>query len=220
MKVQAVIFDLDGVLTDTAEGHYLSWQRVCDEEGIPFTRQMNEQLRGRRRADSLRLILGERQVDEATFNAILARKNAYYLEYLETLTPEALLPGIPQLLDALDAAGIPYAVGSASRNARRVLTQLGVLERFAFVGDGNTVARAKPAPDLFLAIAQALDVSPAASVVVEDAQAGVEAALRGGFGVVGMGPAERVGAAHVVVPDTAALSLDCLQEALKRRQFA
>ncbi len=220
MSMQAVIFDLDGVLTDTAEGHYLSWKRLCDEAGIPFDRAMNEQLRGRRRADSLRLILGDRQVDEATFEAMLVRKNAYYHEYLATLTPEALLPGIPALLEALDAAGIPYAVGSASRNARRVLAQLGILERFAFVGDGNTVARAKPAPDLFLAIADALAVLPTGCVVVEDAHAGVEAALRGGFGVVGVGPVERVGAAHVVVPDTAALSLDILQEASRRCQFA
>ncbi len=210
MNLKAVIFDLDGVITDTAEFHYQAWQRLADEEGLPFDRQLNERLRGVSRAESLRIILGDRRVSPAKFQELLDRKNRYYQELLEELTPRHVLPGILPLLDELDAAGIRAAVGSASRNARHVLQRLGLLDRFAVLGDGHSVARAKPAPDLFLFIARQLNVSPSECIVVEDAQSGITAALRGGFWTAGIGPAERVGHAHIRFDHTGQLSLAAL----------
>lgn len=210
MELRAVIFDLDGVITDTAEFHYRAWQRLADEEGLPFDRQVNERLRGVSRAESLRIILGDRHVSPARFQELLERKNRYYQELLQELTPRHVLPGILPLLDELDAAGIRAAVGSASRNARQVLERLGLLDRFAVIGDGHSVARAKPAPDLFLFIARKLNVSPHGCIVVEDAEAGITAALQGGFWTAGIGPAERVGHAHIRFDHTGQLSLASL----------
>jgi beta-phosphoglucomutase len=125
MALKGVIFDLDGVITDTAEYHYLGWQRLADEEGLPFDRAANEALRGVSRRESLQLILGERQVDEAAIEEMMARKNAYYQEMLGEITAADLLPGVGELLDLLDEAGIPYALASASRNAAEVVNGWG-----------------------------------------------------------------------------------------------
>ena len=209
--MDAVIFDLDGVITDTAEFHYRAWQRLADEEGLPFDRQVNERLRGVSRAESLRIILAGREVSPERFEELLARKNRYYLEFLEELTPAHVLPGVLSLLDELEAAGIRAAVGSASRNARLVLERLGLTQRFAAIGDGYSVERPKPAPDLFLFLARELNVSPSACAVVEDAEAGITAALRGGFWAVGIGPAHRVGHAHIRFDHVGQLTLERLR---------
>jgi beta-phosphoglucomutase len=199
MALKGVIFDLDGVITDTAEYHYLGWQRLADEEGLPFDRMANEALRGVSRRESLRLILGERQIDEATIEAMMTRKNAYYQEMLKEITAADLLPGVAELLDLLDEAGIPYALASASRNAVEVVERLGIHGRLAAIADGNSVSRAKPAPDLFRFAAAQLNLHPGQCLVVEDALAGVEAAVAAGMPVLASGPAERFGPklAHV-----------------------
>lgn len=214
MTLKAVIFDLDGVLTDTAEFHYQGWQRLADEEGFPFSREKNEQLRGVSRQRSLELILEGRTVERPQFEAMLGRKNRHYMEMLEGITPDHLLPGIPALLDELAAAGILLAVGSASRNARTVLEALHIADRFAIIADGHSVRQAKPAPDLFLFTAQALGLAREACVVVEDAESGIDAALTGGFATLGIGPAERVGRAHLRLDDTSSLTLARLNETL------
>lgn len=190
-ELKAVIFDLDGVLTDTAEFHYRAWQKLADEEGLPFSRAMNEKLRGVSRRESLRLILGERQVDEATLAAWMARKNADYQALLAQVSPADLLPGVPTLLDALDAAGIPYALASASKNAPEVVARLGITHRLAAIADGRSVTRQKPAPDLFRYAAASLNLPPAQCLVVEDAEAGIAAAIAAGMPVLALGPAER-----------------------------
>ena len=189
--LKAVIFDLDGVITDTAEYHYWAGKRLADEEGIPFGREANERLRGVSRRDSLLLILDEISVSEERLLEMMARKNDYYLEMLEQISPEDLLPGVADLLDELDAAGIPYAIASASRNARAVVEQLGIKERLQLVADGNSVPRAKPAPDLFRFAAAGLNLPPAQCLVVEDAAAGIEAALAAGMPALALGPRER-----------------------------
>lgn len=189
--LKAVIFDLDGVLTDTAEFHYLAWQKLADEEGLPFSRAVNEKLRGISRRESLQLILGDRVVDAATQEAWMARKNRYYQEMLRQVSPADLLPGVGELLDALDAAGIPYALASASKNAAEVLARLGIAPRFTAVADGHSVARQKPAPDLFRYAAACLRVPPAQCLVVEDAEAGVTAAIAAGMAALALGPASR-----------------------------
>ncbi|MCA9978161.1 MAG: beta-phosphoglucomutase, partial [Anaerolineales bacterium] len=193
MTLQAVIFDLDGVLTDTAEFHYLAWKRLADEEGLPFNREMNEKLRGVSRRASLKIILGDREVDEPTLKAMMARKNGYYTDWLGQISPDDLLHGVPALLDLLDEAGIPYALGSASRNAPVVVKRLGIADRLATVADGNCVQRQKPAPDLFRYAAARMNVPPSQCLVVEDAAAGIEAAVAAGMAALAIGPAERFG---------------------------
>jgi beta-phosphoglucomutase len=216
MTLKAVIFDLDGVLTDTAEYHYRGWQRLADEEGFPFSREKNEQLRGISRQRSLELILDGRTVAPEKFEEMLTRKNQYYQEMLSEISADQLLPGIPPLLDELQAAGVACAVGSASKNAKTVLEALGILDRFTIVADGHSVIHAKPAPDLFLYAAAQMGFDPRDCVVVEDAESGIDAALTGGFGTVGIGPAERVGHAHLRLDDTGTLILEVLQEAQQR----
>jgi len=198
--IRGVIFDLDGVLTDTSEFHYRGWQRLADEEGIPFDRDANEALRGVSRRDSLLRLLGDRPATAEQMQEMMARKNRYYQEHIRGVTPANLLPGAVDLLDELRAAGIKVAIGSASRNARTVVERLGIAGRLDALVDGGSVARQKPAPDLFLHAAARLGLPPAQCVVMEDAASGVAAALAAGTWTVGLGPAERVGAAHVVLP--------------------
>jgi len=193
------IFDLDGVITDTAEFHFQAWKRLADEEGIPFTREDNEALRGVSRRESLRRLLKGQPIDEPTAEAWMARKNGYYVALLDTITPAHLLPGARAFLDAAAQAGIKLGLASASRNARPVLDRLGITDLFAVLGDGYAVVNTKPAVDLFVWVAGGLALPVTACVVFEDAEAGVEAALAAGMKCVGIGPRERVGRAQIVV---------------------
>lgn len=189
LDLRALIFDLDGVITDTAEFHYRSWQRLADEEGIPFTRADNEALRSVSRRESLKRLLKGRPVDEATAQAWMARKQAYFAEFLDKMTPADILPGVLGLLDEARAAGLQTAIASASRNARPVLAKLDLLDRFDAVADGASVVNSKPAPDLLIWAAGRLGISPHQAVVFEDAADGITAALSGGFWAVGVGAA-------------------------------
>ncbi|MEH2132246.1 MAG: beta-phosphoglucomutase [Nostoc sp.] len=215
-NIKGFIFDLDGVLTDTAEVHYLAWKKLADEEGIPFNREANEALRGVSRRASLMLILGDRRYSEAQIQEMMERKNRYYVELIQNMTPKDLLPGAIALLDELRQAGIKIGIGSASKNARTVIERLGIADKIDAIADGYSVEQPKPAPDLFLYAAKQLGIEPEQSVVVEDATAGVEAALAAGMWAVGLGPVERVGAAHVVLPSLAGIKWADLREQLIR----
>jgi beta-phosphoglucomutase len=208
--IRAFIFDLDGVITDTAEYHYRGWKRLADEEGLSFTREDNEQLRGIPRRESLMLILKDRVYPEEEIQEMMERKNGYYLQFIKEISPRDLLPGAKELLEEIRAAGLKNALGSASKNAGEVIERLGIQSLFDAISDGHSVERQKPAPDLFLHAAQQLSLSPAECVVVEDAAAGVEAARSGGFRSIGLGPAERVGKADVVFPSLAGIHLSDL----------
>ncbi|MBL8146376.1 MAG: beta-phosphoglucomutase [Anaerolineae bacterium] len=199
--IRAFLFDLDGVITDTAEYHYLAWKKLAAEEGIPFSRSEADAMRGLSRRDSLRVLLKNRPLAEETAQAWMLRKNDTYLQMLEQLTPDSLLPGVRRLLTEARDAGIHLAVASASRNAHLVLDRLGVLPLFDAVGDGHSVVNPKPAPDLFLWTAGRLNANPRQAVVFEDARAGVDAALAGGFWVVGIGTAVTSERAHIHVAD-------------------
>jgi beta-phosphoglucomutase len=188
---RALIFDLDGVITDTAEFHFLAWSQLAQEEGIPFTRADNEALRGVSRRESLNRMLKGRTIDEATALAWMERKNNYYLAHLETITPEYRLPGVMTLLEDARQAGMRLGIASASRNARLVLDKLDLLNAFDAIGDGYSVVNPKPAPDLFIWVAGRLAVNPQQAIVFEDAEAGIEAARHGGFWTVGIGDAAR-----------------------------
>ena len=205
---RAVIFDLDGVITDTAEFHYLGWQRLADEEGIPFDRGANEALRGLSRRESLLAMLGERAVPDAQLLEWMERKNDYYVASLGDMGPEDALPGAVELIEDARSRGLKVAIGSSSKNARLVLDKLGLSDAFDAVADGNSVERAKPAPDLFLAAADVLGVGPEECIVVEDAESGVDAVLAAGMTAVGVGPADRVGHAHHRFDTTADVDLD------------
>ncbi len=217
VEIRAFIFDLDGVITDTAELHYLSWKRLADEENLQFSREDNEQLRGVSRRESLRRLLKGRQLDEDTALAWMTRKNSYYRDYLQRLTTADRLPGAAEFLNNAHAAGILLGLGSASKNAQDVLERLELSHRFDAVGDGYSVVNTKPAPDLFLWVAGRLNVSPLHAVVFEDAEAGIDAGLAGGFWTVGIGTA-KVNRAHVVVPSLAATSVDAILAQLNAAQ--
>ncbi|MDX2240862.1 MAG: beta-phosphoglucomutase [Leptolyngbyaceae cyanobacterium bins.302] len=201
--IQAVIFDLDGVITDTSEFHYQGWQRLADEEGLPFDRQMNESLRGISRRESLQRMLNGREVTDEQFQEMMDRKNRYYLDLIRTITPNHLLPGVAQLLDDLQAAGIKIALGSSSKNAPEVLQRLGIAHYMDAIADGNSVTQSKPAPDVFLHAAHQLTLAPEHCIVVEDAASGIEAAMRAGMWAIGLGELSRVKDAHLVLPDLA-----------------
>ena len=212
MAIKGFIFDLDGVLTDTAEYHYRAWKRLADKEGIPFTRQDNEALRGVPRRESLLRLLKGREVSEEKMQAMMDLKNDYYQEFIHEITPRDMLPGSLELLQELRSAGIRCAIGSASKNASEVIDRLGIRPLLDAVSDGYSVERQKPAPELFLHAAGQLDLLPQECVVFEDAEAGIQAALAGGFKAVGLGPRERVGEADVVLPDLNGVRLaDLLQ---------
>jgi kojibiose phosphorylase len=205
-EIRGAIFDLDGVLTDTAEYHYRAWQKLADEEGLFFNREANEALRGVSRRDSLLKILGDRQVSEEKFQEMMERKNHYYISYTQDISPKDLLPGALSLLQDLRDKGIRIALGSASKNAKPVIERLGIIDFFDAIADGHSVEKSKPAPDLFLYAAQELGLESHHCVVFEDAGSGIEAALAAQMWAVGLGPAERVGKAHLTLSSLAGLS--------------
>jgi beta-phosphoglucomutase len=198
--IKGFIFDLDGVLTDTAEYHYRGWKRLADEIGISFTREANEALRGIARRESLMLILKDHKFTENEIAELMDRKNRYYLEFIREITPRDLLPGARELLEEIRAAGLKAAVGSASKNASEVIERLGIASLLDVIADGHSVTLQKPAPDLFLYATAQLRLNPSECVVVEDAAAGIEAAHSGGFLSVGLGPHERVAKADLILP--------------------
>ena len=213
--IRAFIFDLDGVITDTAEYHYRGWQQLAEEEGIPFTREDNEHLRGVARRESLLLILKGRTYPEEKIQEMMDRKNDYYLAFIKEITPRDLLPGAKELLEEIRAAGLKNALGSASKNACEVIERLGIRDLFDAISDGFSVERQKPAPDLFLHAAAQLGLSPAECIVVEDAAAGIEAARAGGFRSIGLGPRNRVGKADIILPNLNGAHLADLLQSLR-----
>ena len=188
-SIKAFIFDLDGVITETSEYHYLAWQRLADEEGLAFDRKANDALRGVSRRDSLLKILAGRSVPEAKLEDMMNRKNHYYVDYLHEMTPNNRLEGVSDFLNEARGLGLKLGIGSASKNAVMVLEKIGLADFFDAVGDGYAVTHSKPAPDVFVWTAGALKTPIAQSVVFEDAEAGIDAAKRAGAYSVGIGSA-------------------------------
>jgi beta-phosphoglucomutase len=210
----AFIFDLDGVLVDTAEYHYRGWKRLADEEGLPFDRKANEALRGISRRESLLLILKGRILPEDKIQEMMERKNRYYVEFIQEITPADMLPGALELLREIHSAGLKSAIGSASKNTCQVLEHLGIVSLFDAISDGYSVTNPKPSPDLFLHAASQLGLPPSECIVVEDAAAGIQAAQAGGFRSIGLGPPERVGTADLNFPSLANIHLGQILAAL------
>lgn len=201
MDMEAVIFDLDGVIVHTDRYHFLAWKRMCDEEGIPFDETMNDRLRGVSRIACVDILLEKavRPYSAQEIMRLAERKNGYYKAMLQNLTADDLSPGIMDTLDRLRAQHIKLAIGSSSKNASFILERLGLSHKFDAVADGNEVGRSKPDPEVFLLAARKLGVRPERCLVVEDAAAGVEAAIRGGMKVAAMGDASLSGKADFYI---------------------
>ena len=181
--IKAVLFDLDGVIVSTDRCHYRAWKRMADEEGIYFDEKINDRLRGVSRMASLEIVLerSPRAYTEEEKAALAARKNDYYKDLIRELTPADILPGAMENLNELKKNGILTAVGSSSKNTPLILRQIGLDAFFDAVSDGNNISRSKPDPEVFLKAAEMLGVEPADCLVVEDADAGIEAGRRGGI---------------------------------------
>lgn len=203
--IKAVIFDLDGVIVDTAHYHFIAWQRLANELGITFTEKENERLKGVSRMHSLEIILeiGGVTLSEAKKEELATKKNSWFVEYIEAIRPEEIFKGVKEMLQDLRSKGFKVALASSSKNAETVLRLLQVKNLFDTVVDGTMVKNSKPDPEIFLLAASKLGVSPDVCVVFEDAEAGVEAALAAGMKCVGVGSVDQLGKAHAIVKSTA-----------------
>lgn len=197
-ELKGFIFDLDGVITDTAEYHYLGWKKLADEENMEFDREFNEKFRGVSRMECLDLLLeaNDRKVTPKERKELAERKNNYYREYLKNISKDNLLDGIEEVLNTLKDKGYKLAIASASKNTSTVVKRLDIKDMFETISDGFSVKNSKPAPDLFLHTAEKLNLEPEECVVFEDAAAGVDAAIAANMTAVGIGPEKRVGHAH------------------------
>jgi beta-phosphoglucomutase len=209
LKIDACIFDLDGVITDTAGSHFRSWKAITKELGIDFTEELNERLKGIGRRESLMRILdwGKVKLSEEQIVDIMFRKNEVFQDYIIEITAADVFAGMDPFLRELKDAGIQIGLGSSSMNARAILTQLRITHYFDVIIDGNDVAKTKPDPEVFLSVSRALGILPANSVVFEDAESGVQAARSGGFSVVGVGHGEALAQADHIIPGFSDFSL-------------
>jgi beta-phosphoglucomutase len=202
MHTAACIFDLDGVIVDTARYHFLAWKRLTDQLGIHFTEEDNERLKGVSRMASLEIILGigNRKADERQKQEYATLKNSWYIDYISKMTPDEVLPGCLSFIQELRNANIRVAIGSASKNSPMILERVGIRELFDAIADGNNVTEAKPNPEVFIKAAEMVGIKPGKCVVFEDAVAGVQAALNAGMMCIGVGSPKILRKAHFVVP--------------------
>ena len=202
--IKAAIFDLDGVIIDTAHYHYIAWKRLASEFNINLTIEQNERLKGVSRMRSLEIILelGNIKLTEEEKEKLATRKNAWFIEYIESIRPEEIFPGVKELIHAMKEKRIKIALASSSKNAARVVELLKIGSLFDAIVDGTMITNTKPHPEIFLLAASKMGVPPAECVVFEDAEAGVEAALAGGMKCVGVGHHEQLGKAHKVIVRT------------------
>ena len=214
MHIKACLFDLDGVIVDTAKYHFLAWKELAERLGFKFTEAQNERLKGVSRMDSLNILLeiGNIAVDETEKIQMTNNKNKRYLEFIEQMQPDEILPGVLPFLESLKKAGIKTAIGSASKNAPGIIEKLQIGHFFDAIIDGNTVTNAKPNPEVFLKGALALNVLPSECVVFEDAASGVEAAINGGMKCIGVGDTNILQNADLVISGFENFSIDRLME--------
>ncbi len=189
MNKKGFIFDLDGVIVDTAKYHFLAWQKLAKSIGIDFSHEQNEQLKGVSRVKSLEKILawGNKTISEDKFNALMASKNDDYLSFIAKMNHDEILPDVPKVLNYLKAQNQPVSLGSASKNARQILEKVDLLKQFDAIVDGNDVSKAKPDPEVFLIAAKALNIKPEDCIVFEDSVAGVQAANTANMISIGIG---------------------------------
>ena len=212
--IKGFIFDLDGVIVDTAKYHYLAWKKLADELGFEFTEEQNEAFKGvsRKRCLQILLELGEVDATQEQFDNWMIEKNEDYLSYIEEMDASEILPDVPRILDFLKANNIPMALGSASKNAIPILKKVGLLSYFKVVVDGNNVTKAKPDPEVFLLAAKDIGVAPTECVVFEDALAGIQAANTAGMVSIGIGDATILTESQYNFNDFTEISTDFIKQ--------
>jgi len=218
-SIEGCIFDLDGVVVDTAKYHYQAWKRLAHELGFEFDESHNERLKGVSRMRSLEILLevGGLSFPQEKMEQLAARKNEWYVEYISRMTPNEILPGSKELLEELRAKGIKLALGSASKNTPLIMDRIGLKDHFDAIIDGNIISIAKPAPEIFLAASKAIGVEPPCCIVFEDAEAGVEAAINAGMRVVGIGNPQVLKRANLVVPNLKNFTFQYLVNSLSEK---
>lgn len=199
--IKGFLFDLDGVIVDTAKFHFKAWHRLAQDLGIDFSEAENEQLKGVSRKESLEKILewGQISLSPEEFDRRMAQKNDWYLEFVNEMGKEEALPGAKAFLQASANLKIAIGLGSASKNALLILDQLAITPMFQTIIDGTKVSKSKPDPEVFLKGAEELGIAPESLVVFEDSLAGIEAARRGGFRTVGIGSPDILSDAEIVI---------------------
>jgi beta-phosphoglucomutase len=212
--IKACIFDLDGVIVDTAHYHFLAWRRLANELGIQLTEHDNEKLKGVSRMKSLEIILdlGGISLSEHDKETLANKKNSWFVDYVERMAPEEIFPGVKQLIRELKQRGMKVGLASSSKNARTVIKLLNIHQEFDAVIDGTMITHSKPHPEIFLLAAKKLGVEPKDCLVFEDAEAGVEAALAAGMKCVGIGSAGQLNKANLVLEKTGEFTLSRLQQ--------
>lgn len=215
---KGIIFDLDGVIVDTAKFHFLAWRKLANDRGFDITLEQNEKLKGVSRVKSLQQILewGNQTVTDEDFQEMMKTKNEDYLGRISHMNEDDLLPGVKKVLDYLTENEIPFALGSASKNARPILKSLKIHDRFTAIVDGNDVQKAKPDPEVFLIAAEKLKMKPEDCIVFEDSVAGVEAANRAHMLSVGIGDKKILKEADHIFADFTEIKIDFIKEIVRK----
>lgn len=211
------IFDLDGVIVDTAKYHFLAWKKLANDIGIDFTKTQNEQLKGVSRVESLKKILswGNKTISQDEFTELMAKKNEDYLSFIAKMDVSEILPDVPKVLSYLIEKQQPISLGSASKNARQILKKVDLLHQFNAIVDGNDVSKAKPNPEVFLNASNALEIMAEDCIVFEDSVAGVQAANRANMISIGIGQKDILHEADFVFTDFTEISTDFLDKLIK-----
>ena len=220
MNKKGFIFDLDGVIVDTAKYHYLAWKKLANSIGIDFSQEQNEHLKGVSRTHSLEKILawGNITLEEEEFMELMARKNNDYLSYIDKMDESEILPDVNKILSYLRNQKQPIALGSASRNARAILKRVKLVDQFDAIIDGNNVSKAKPNPEVFLNAANALEMNPEDCVVFEDSVAGIQAANKAQMISIGIGEASILNEADFVFKNFTEISIEFLEELRSKKR--
>lgn len=218
MNKKGFIFDLDGVIVDTAKYHYLAWKKLAKSIGVNFSEEQNEQLKGVSRVRSLEKILawGNKELSESEFMDLMSKKNDDYLSFIETMNTDEILPDVPKILNYLIENEQPIALGSASKNARTILEKVSLMDKFDGIVDGNDVHNAKPDPEVFLIAAKNLNINAEDCIVFEDSVAGIQAANIADMISVGIGNKEILNEADFVFTDFTEIDTDFIDELIKK----
>jgi len=213
IKIKACIFDLDGVIVDTAKYHYLAWKRLAGELGFEFTEDDNERLKGVSRLDSLEILLsiGNKSFDDKTKLLLAEKKNAWYIEYISKMSKDEVLPGVENFLEVLKNAGIKISLGSVSKNALQILNSLNLTNYFDAIIDGTRISKAKPDPEVFLKASSELNIPPEECIVFEDASAGIDGAINANMYSIGVGSPKILNKANKVISGFTTIDLSILE---------
>jgi len=210
MKYEGVIFDLDGVIVDTAKYHFLAWKRLAEALDIEFTKEDNERLKGVSRVACMEIILelGNREMTDEKKVELTTRKNEWYLEYVNQMDESEILPGSMEMIGTLKNMGVKISIGSASKNAKTILEKVGLLDQFDFISDGTIVTKAKPDPEVFTIAADEMGVKYDKCIVFEDSEAGIEAAQRVDMLAIGIGSKENLPASDMIYSGLDAVNIE------------